>query len=381
MQVSQVIDNNFQITRIIKSGAFGIVHLGFDIAKEKPVAIKEIHPFLFENKIYIDIFRDEVKKTVKLNHPNIVRVYDLRKTGENHFYIIMELIEGLDLRTILKNAKEMNSSVPKEVAVIIALNVCKALAYAHNKCDDKTGENLNMVHRDISPSNIMISKDGFIKTIDFGIAKARFSSIEESGLGFVKAKLPYMSPELAAGKDAIDNKTDIYSLGLVLFELLSNEKLFKNDDTNSLIRHVSDVQFDHGRIHQLEISEEIKKVIFTCFNKNPQHRFLNAGEIVPPLENFLKQIPAFEPPVALRSFICEYYTPDKSSKPVTALPKEKLETDESTKIIQTETIATNLQTDENEDLTIPLTETVIGHLGDKRNQENQESDKTILYDT
>ncbi|MBN2008841.1 serine/threonine protein kinase [candidate division KSB1 bacterium] len=339
MELSQIIDGNYKILKYLKSGGFGIVHIGWDITLERPVAIKEIHEFLFDDELIIRMFQDEAKNTAQLNHPNIVHVYSLRKTEKNRFYIIMEYIDGLDLLTIIKRLKDSKKRIPKETAVAVILHICKALDYAHTKKDDKTDQELQIVHRDISPSNIMISKAGIVKLIDFGIAKARFRSIEKSGLGFVKGKLPYMSPEQVEGKTEVDYRTDLFSLGVVFFELLSNEKLFKSEHTFTLMKDVSEVKIDPKRINSLRVPDEIKEVIFKCLKKDPAERFQAANDIIPPLEDFLDCDKIADPSKHLKEFMAQMTTKDDTIQTIMSMPLQEIKTTDRTEIVKTQIIS------------------------------------------
>jgi len=342
MEVSQIIDKNYQVIKHIKSGGFGIVYLGWDIVLDRSVAIKEIHPFLFEDDQFIKMFQDEARNTAKLNHPNIVHVYSLRKTAENRFYIIMEYIEGLDLRIILKNLISQNKIFPTEIAIAIMIDVCKALEYAHSKCDEKSGQPLLIVHRDVSPSNIIISVDGAVKLIDFGIAKARFRSIEKSGLGFIKGKLPYMAPEQVAGKEHIDHRTDLFSVGVILFELLSNEKLFNSENTFTLMKDVENVNIDKKRIYNLNATDEIKNIILKCIQKKCDNRYQNAAEIITQLESELRTFNSFDTSSKLKFFIREIVTEDETLKSKISVPTEEFKTTDRTQFVETQEITSHV---------------------------------------
>jgi hypothetical protein len=159
---------------------------------EKVLAVKRILPHLSDNKEFVDMFIDEAKMVAGLGHPNIVQIFDLGKI-EKSYYIAMEYVHGRDLRSILRRAKERAVAVPQEVAVLIASKVCSALEYAHRKKDDK-GQKMKIVHRDVSPQNILISFEGEVKLTDFGIAKAATKATAHES-GALRGKLLYMSPE------------------------------------------------------------------------------------------------------------------------------------------------------------------------------------------
>ncbi|HEX9081527.1 MAG TPA: protein kinase, partial [Holophagaceae bacterium] len=187
---------------------------------QKIVAIKRILPHFSDNEDFVTMFIDEAKLAAQLTHPNIVQIFDLGKAGSS-YYIAMEYVNGRDLRTLLKKVREYGMPIPEQVAAFVVMKVAAALDYAHRKrgFDDRE---LKLVHRDISPQNVILSTEGAVKLVDFGIAKAA-SKASHTVAGALKGKLLYMSPEQATGQ-ALDNRSDLYSLGLVLFELLTGER-------------------------------------------------------------------------------------------------------------------------------------------------------------
>ena len=173
-QVEQrLLQNKYEIISKIKQGGFGIVYYGFDRVFDKPVAIKAVEPALLKNTEYINLFLNEAKNAAKLSHNNIVHIYDLVKDEENNYFIVMEFVEGFDLGRILSQCRKKKITLPIDFSVYIIKEVCKALEYAHNKRSPITNQPLKLVHHDISPSNLMISVEGYVKLIDFGLAKLR----------------------------------------------------------------------------------------------------------------------------------------------------------------------------------------------------------------
>ena len=191
---------------------------------QKIVAIKKILPHLADNDEFITMFADEAKLAAQLNHPNIVHIFDLGKIEAGGYFIAMEFVDGRDLRSLLQSARDFGTPLPVPLAVYIASKIAAALDYAHRRRDGE-GRELNIVHRDVSPANILISYEGDIKLCDFGIAKAA-SKASETQSGALKGKVQYMSPEQAWGRP-LDRRSDIFSLGCVLFEMLAEQKLFR----------------------------------------------------------------------------------------------------------------------------------------------------------
>src|SRR4029450_2271011 len=198
------------MAEIYKAKNFGVD--GF----EKLLAIKRILPHCSSDKEFITMLIDEAKLSVALSHTNIAQVFDLGKVGTDYF-ISMEFVDGINLRELMNRAKETGAQLPEDISVYIVSEICKGLDYAHAK-KDTDGNPLNIVHRDISPQNILISYEGEVKIVDFGIAKAA-TKAHVTQHGALKGKLLYMSPEQAWGK-ALDKRTDNFSLGVVLYEML-----------------------------------------------------------------------------------------------------------------------------------------------------------------
>jgi tRNA A-37 threonylcarbamoyl transferase component Bud32 len=180
---------------------------------EKVVAVKRILPHLSDNKEFVDMFIDEAKMVAGLTHPNIVQIFDLGKIDKS-YYIAMEYVHGRDLRTILRRAKEKGLRLPLDLSVFIVAQVCSSLEFAHRKKDEQARP-MMIVHRDVSPQNILISFEGDVKLTDFGIAKAA-TKATSTDVGALRGKLLYMSPEQAWGK-AMDRRSDLFSLGIVFY--------------------------------------------------------------------------------------------------------------------------------------------------------------------
>ncbi|WDT79866.1 MAG: serine/threonine-protein kinase [Candidatus Manganitrophus sp.] len=189
---------------------------------EKSVAIKRILPHLTQGSEFIAMFINEAKLAALLTHQNIVQIYDLGNVDQCH-YIAMEYIMGKDLRTVINHGKSKNIPLSIGDALLIVSKICSALDYAHRK-KDLNGNDLHLVHRDISPQNILVSYEGEVKLVDFGIAKAAMGG-QETKTGVLKGKLAYMSPEQAWGKP-VDGRTDLFALGIVLYEAVTGERLF-----------------------------------------------------------------------------------------------------------------------------------------------------------
>jgi serine/threonine protein kinase len=195
-------------------------------SKEGPdrvIVIKKVIANLSQNQEFLSMFEEEIKITVGLTHPNIIQIYDYGKNDDQYF-MAMEYVEGKNLRQFVKRLADMKSMFSIDMSCYIISQVCHALAYAHAFKDRMSGKSLGIVHRDISPQNVMISYDGAVKLFDFGIAKAK-SANEATRAGVIKGKPSYLSPEQINGEE-LDGRCDIFALGIVLWELLTAKRLF-----------------------------------------------------------------------------------------------------------------------------------------------------------
>ncbi len=250
---------------------------------QKIVAIKRILPHFSDNEDFVTMFIDEAKLAAQLTHPNIVQIFDLGKAGSS-YYIAMEYVNGRDLRTLLKKVREYGTPFPEQVAAFVVMKVAAALDYAHRKrgFDDRE---LKLVHRDISPQNVILSTEGAVKLVDFGIAKAA-SKASHTVAGALKGKLLYMSPEQATGQP-LDNRSDLYSLGLVLFELLTGRRLFAGESEMSVLESVREGRIQAPRDLDARLPLEINTLVLKALGKDPADRFASAGEMQREIEKIL----------------------------------------------------------------------------------------------
>jgi TonB family protein len=242
---------------------------------QKIVAIKKILPHLSDNQDFIEMFVDEAKLAAQLNHNNIIHIYDLGKI-QSSYYIAMEYIDGYDLKNILKKAEERDQPLSVEIALFIASKVAAALDYAHRKRDFEDKE-MGLVHRDVSPQNVLISEEGDIKLCDFGIAKAA-SKASHTQAGALKGKLQYMSPEQAWGRN-IDRRSDIFALATVLFEMLTSRKLFSGDNELSILEQVREARVTAPSQSNDEVTPQIDAIVLKALQKDPANRYQTAGEM------------------------------------------------------------------------------------------------------
>jgi len=220
------------MAEVFKAKTFGVE--GF----ERLLAVKRILPNIAEDEEFITMFIDEAKIAVQLQHANIAQIFDLGKVDDS-FFIALEYVHGRDLRSIFDRMRNKAESLPIAMACYVTMQVCEGLDYAHNKRDAQ-GRELNLVHRDISPQNVLIGYEGECKLIDFGIAKAA-GKASKTQAGILKGKFGYMSPEQVRGLP-IDKRSDIFAVGIVLYELLTGERLFIGESDFSTLEKVRNVE-------------------------------------------------------------------------------------------------------------------------------------------
>ncbi len=239
---------------------------------EKLLVIKRILDHLSDNDEFVDMFIDEAKISVELQHPNIVQIYDFGQLGDNYF-IAMECVEGKDVKGILRKLAERRKLFPPEFAVYIAHEMCKGLDFAHKKTNLK-GDLLGIVHRDVSPSNILVSYTGEVKVADFGIAKAEISLYNTKD-GVLKGKFEYMSPEQASAKDTTF-RSDIFASGIILHEMLTGRRLFKTDSEVKTLEKVKNVDIPRPSEVNPQISPRLDEIVMKALSKDPADRFEDA---------------------------------------------------------------------------------------------------------
>ena len=241
---------------------------------EKIVVIKKVLPSLGKDKEFIDLFVDEAKIAVKLLHINIVHVNDLGEV-DGQYYMAMEYVHGLDLSRLMSRARNLGP-FPIPLALFIAGEVLKALAFAHHRADDD-GTPLKIVHCDISPQNVLISYAGEVKITDFGISRAAFQA--KSLHKVIRGKYAYMSPEQVEGK-ALDGRSDLFSLGIVLYEMLTGRRLFKSRNRDETLQRVRRAEVPSPRTYRPEISEQLEGLMLETLARRSQDRFQAAEQML-----------------------------------------------------------------------------------------------------
>lgn len=265
---------------------------------EKILVIKRLLPKLAFSEKLTTMFIDEAKISVSLNHPNIVQVFDFGKE-EGYYYLAMEYVEGISLYELLLRSQSKSRPLPFGLAAFIIIEVAKGLDYAHRKCDP-FGNPLKIIHRDISPQNILISNEGMVKIVDFGIAKARDAAGDD--LGEVKGKISYMSPEQARAMP-VDHRSDIYSAGVLLYEMLTRRPAYDLKDQSALLRKVARAKLPPPRALQPDIPEQLDAIVRRALAPDIIDRYTSALAMHEELREFIHGLPEVYDSVQLVSLL------------------------------------------------------------------------------
>ena len=250
------------------------------------LALKRILPHLAEDEEFIKMFVDEAKLCVHLRHPNIVHIFELGRF-QSSSYILMEFIPGKDLLALQKRLRKRRLIMSVAQACYVCMELCKGLDYAHKATDDY-GRPLNIIHRDVSPQNVLINYNGSVKLIDFGVAKAAVQSTKTQ-VGVLKGKFGYMSPEQIRG-EAIDQRSDIFAVGTLLWELLTNRRLFTGDNEFEIFQKVRDAQVDPPSTKNPQVPPEVDRIVMKALSGDPNTRYTWAADVARDLGQFLTSI-------------------------------------------------------------------------------------------
>lgn len=251
---------------------------------DKIVAIKMVQPQYSQDEAFKTMFMDEIKLTFGLIHPNIVQTYDYG-LHKGQLFVAMEYCDGRNLKEYLDKLKERKFVFPVEISTYIITQVCQGLHYAHTYTDKLTGKSSNIIHRDISPHNLMLTYDGTIKVIDFGIAKADTNS-ESTQAGTIKGKLSYLAPEYLEGEE-LDPRYDQFAVGITLWEMLCSRKLFKASNDLAVLKKVQECKVPAPSSINPNVPKELDQIILKALSKDRNKRFENMDKFNRALMKFL----------------------------------------------------------------------------------------------
>ncbi len=268
---------------------------------EKLIVIKRILPSMTQDRSFIDMLLHEARIAATLSHPNIVQIFDVGHV-EGAYFIAMEHVHGEDIRSIVRAMKKKGvAEFPLEHTLSIISAMCAGLAYAHEK-RDLDGTPLKIVHRDISPQNVVVTFTGDVKVVDFGIAKSDAKLMEDTKSGKLKGKVPYMSPEQARGEE-VDWRSDIFAAGVMLFELTTGKRLFKGASEYETLKLICDRDYPFPSMVRAGYPPELELIVMKALAKDRDARYQSAREMQAALEDFARSARVATSTIALSSFM------------------------------------------------------------------------------
>jgi serine/threonine protein kinase len=279
-------DSRYRITERVASGGMAEVFRGVAESLQgfkKNIAIKRVLPALTQNKKFVAMFLDEARLSLSLQHANIVQVFDIGHADDTYF-IVMEYVDGVDLKALVEWRRRLGKRVPLAVSLNIVNEICKGLSYAHEMVNPDTGRPLGIVHRDVSPPNVLISKQGEVKVVDFGLAKAT-SQLETTDPGVVKGKMSYLSPEAARGEE-VDSRADIFAVGILLYELLTGKRLFYGETDYQTVELVRNAKIPPIKAQNPEVEPELEDIVRKALAKHKDDRFQTATDLQDALAHY-----------------------------------------------------------------------------------------------
>lgn len=277
----------------LAAGGMATVHLGRSMEADgttRTVAVKRLHPQFCKDPEFVAMFIDEARLAARIKHPNVVETLDILTMGQE-LLLVMEYIRGECFSKLLRAARRKNLEPSIGVVGRIASGMLHGLHAAHDATDDR-GEPLNVVHRDISPQNVMIDVDGLVKVLDFGVAKAS-ARIQITRDGQMKGKLSYMSPEQLQGMP-VDRRADVFACGVVLWEALTRRRLFVGEDASEVLRKILRDEVPPPSQWVPELSPEVDQVVLRALSKDPQQRYQTAEELALDVEKIIELAPERE---------------------------------------------------------------------------------------
>jgi serine/threonine-protein kinase len=278
----------YNIVRRVADGGMAEIFLATQLGREgfqKPVILKRIHSTIYADPQFRNMFIDEAHISMSLAHSNIAQVLDLG-VAQGRYFLVLELVDGWDLGRVMQRAAQAGTPLPRELGLYICADVCRALAYAHSKTDGM--KPLGIVHRDVSPHNVLLSEQGEIKLTDFGIAKA-MNKREQTGTGVVKGKVAFMSPEQAMGKP-IDQRSDLFSLGTVLYLLMVRSRPFEGPTDLETLLRVQKGDYTPPEAAAPDLEPEVAAIINRALMHDVNARYQTADEMLADIEHVLRTV-------------------------------------------------------------------------------------------
>jgi serine/threonine-protein kinase len=304
----------YRVKERLASGGMAEVFLAESAGIEgfkKQVAIKRVLPHLSEKKRFIAMFLDEARLSAHLSHSNVAQVFDIG-VGDNAYFIVMEYVDGADLKMVIEYMRKSGRIFPVESAVFIASKICEGLSYAH-ELRNAHGQPLYIVHRDMSPPNVLITKYGEVKIVDFGLAKAT-SQLEKSEAGIIKGKFSYLSPEAAHGQD-VDARTDIFAVGIILWEMLAGRRLFLGESDYQTVKMVQHANIPSLSQINKNVPADLERILARSLARDIDKRYVNARDLGRDLTEFLYRLGRPISSYDVAEYVCGAMALRKKSQP------------------------------------------------------------------
>jgi eukaryotic-like serine/threonine-protein kinase len=296
----------YQLLRKIAKGGMAQLYLAIQRGPhgfEKVLVLKCVLPELCQGQEFVQMFLDEARLAAHLDHDNIVRVYDFGEV-KGQYFLAMEYLPGEDLASMLQTCRRGGRQLPLELVADIVIGAARGLHFAHGLSDAR-GRPLNIVHRDVSPSNIIVTYHGTVKLVDFGIARAE-TNVIKTAAGTLKGKFMYLSPEQAAG-DAVDRRSDVFALGTVVYELLTGVRIFKRDSDLATMEAVLRAPIMPPSEHRLDLPKELDRIVMKALSRDLGTRYQSAAELAEDLSRFLVDRGYVRSEEALADFLTELF--------------------------------------------------------------------------
>jgi serine/threonine-protein kinase len=296
----------YELLRKIAIGGMGAVYLARQkgpVGFQKLLVVKRLLPHLSEDAEFIEMFLDEGRIAAHLNHPNIAQIYDLGEV-DGQYFIAMEYVHGEAVGPLGVRAHQRKGGMPLGLKCRVIADAAAGLDAAHN-ARSPSGRKLALIHRDVSPQNVLVGFNGGVKLIDFGVAKAS-GKMSQTIVGTIKGKHAYMSPEQARG-EPLDSRSDVFGLGTVFYELLTQHRLFKRDTELATLKAVVGSKIVPPSEVVPEVPKELDAIVFKALARKRDERFSNAGELQLALEEFLLQQKLHATPAHLAAFMKDLY--------------------------------------------------------------------------
>ncbi len=308
----------YRLERKIATGGMAEIFLArLASGDDRPLVIKRILPHLIENTEFVSMFLDEARIAARLRHPHVVEIFDIGQI-QGSYFIAMEYVHGEDIRRIYNQAFKLQRSLPLSHSIRVVAEAALGLGYAHKLTDELTKRPLGVVHRDVSPQNIIITYEGRAKVVDFGIARAA-NKVNQTRAGVLKGKYSYMSPEQAIGDD-VDHRTDVFALGIILYETTTGTRLFKRHNELATLQAVIKCEFTPPSKALRGYPAALQAIVERALAKDRRDRYQDAEDLSKELFVFLEKSGLYVEPAVVADFMADLFEARLTEEKTTGAP-------------------------------------------------------------